>query len=105
MKYIILITFLISFKSFGALSESDCASKVIVEITKLNPTANSPELTTYWEAICKGVLDHIKENATVTGQDSVSGPISRTPSHPMSLPSISLWEPPRSCAVCILRMW
>jgi len=78
MKYLIMATLLISLNSHGALNESDCASKVITEIVKINPTANTPELTTYWEAICKGVIDHIKQNAIVTGQDSVSKPITNT---------------------------
>lgn len=56
-----------------ALDEKKCAELVIAEIKKINSDATSQQLTPLWEAICKGIITHLKTDADIVGQANVSG--------------------------------
>lgn len=54
-----------------ALSKSGMASEIVQRITAQNPDTNEEFITPYWEAICEGIIAHLKSNTvvevTVTG--------------------------------------
>ena len=92
MKYL-LIFFLITSNCYAALNDTVCANLVVAQIKLVNTGltgAAETEAKTYWTAICKGILDHIKTSGdlnlgagdiSVPGLgllDSVAGPVTGT---------------------------
>jgi len=69
MKNLFIICFLLlSFNVEAALSNSVCASLVVTEIKTINTGltgAAEAEAITFWTAICKGLLTHIKTSADI----------------------------------------
>lgn len=72
---VFIMALLISFNSYAALDESVCANLVKTELEKINSSASKPYVLQYWTAICKGILDHIKQAAQVsnTGSCNITG--------------------------------
>lgn len=68
-KIILLIVLIIGIpQTYGALSNSVCAGLVVDEIKILNTGltgAAETQAISYWTAICKGLLDHIKASADI----------------------------------------
>lgn len=76
--FLLLVLLIISLKSFSATNPTTCADLVIAEIQILNPLSDAARLKPYWEAICKGFLNHLKTDANVfpgSFQDAESRPI------------------------------
>lgn len=84
---VFVIVIVSSFKSNAALSESGCASLIVTNLKSENNKIDATEetrLTTYWTAICKGILDHIKTSGVVTTTvNGVTG--SGTPGGPLPI--------------------
>jgi len=78
---LILVLLIASWKISSATNESICADLVVAEIKVLNPPADAATLKPYWEAICKGILNHLKADAVIlptTFLDSLGQPVTGT---------------------------
>ena len=49
-----------------ALNESQMADLVIANIAALGVSQASPQQKVLWDAICKGIIDHIKASGATT---------------------------------------
>ena len=68
MKNVLLILSLfIALNAQSALDKTQCSTAVINELKKTNPQVDSAQYKAMWEAICKGLIDHITSSAKVTG--------------------------------------
>lgn len=67
MKKLILIIalFFLTETTFAAMNEATCATLIIAEIKKENPSADDARLLPFWTAICKGLIDHMKTSAVI----------------------------------------
>lgn len=66
MKRIFFIFILaVAIDAKATLSESTCASLVVNNLKTINGSIAEAQAIQYWTQICKGILDHIKNNATV----------------------------------------
>ena len=75
-KIIVLVLVLISFESFGAMTASSCAGKVVTNLKTLNGEitgAVEASLIATWTEICKGIIEEIQNNATTSTPGVQSG--------------------------------
>ena len=77
MRNLIILLFLFfSLQSFGAMTASGCATKVVTNLKTLNPEitgAAETQLITTWTEICKGIIEEIQNNAVTSTPGVQSG--------------------------------
>lgn len=71
-----------STRTFGAMSDTACATEIVTNLKTLNAEITGEEAETallaQWKEICKGLIAHITASALVTVTGITAGPSATT---------------------------